>query len=148
MNTQAPERVAAFNTLLRRLGHWTENRSFEVRARRSQVVLDLRSPHIPEGDIEIALDTDRSTVKLLVADDTVVDQWDLRVTGRGGVKDNLQGTAGRHVRLTGEIRNGEVRVNRGGVAVLAAMFTREFMADALKAHREGTVPTVHNPTER
>ena len=148
MNATAIEQVPAFNTLLRRLGHWTESRNFEVRARRSQVVIDLRSPHIPEGDIEIALDVDRSTVKLLLADTDVVDQWDLRVVGRGGVKDHTPGTTGRRVRLTGEIRGGEVRVNRGGVAILSAMFTREFATDALKAHREGSAPTVHNPAER
>ena len=148
MNTETTERVAAFNTVVRRLGHWTTGREIEVRARRSQVVIDLRSPHIPDGDIEVALDTDRSSVKLLVADDTVIDQWDLRVTGRGGVKDHVkeEGT-GRRVRLTGEIRGSEVRVNRGGVAILAAMFTREFAADCRRAHREGTAPTVHNPAE-
>ncbi|MBB6039738.1 hypothetical protein [Phytomonospora endophytica] len=141
------EQVPAFNTLVRKLGHWTESRDIEIRAHRAQVVIDLRSPHIPAGDIEITLDAERSTVKLLVADDTVVDRWDLRVTGRGGVKDHVKGNAntGRRIRLTGEIRDGEIRVNRGGVAVLSALFTREFVADARRAHRDGTPVTVVDP---
>ena len=49
-------------------------------------MIDLRSPQIPAGDIEVGLSLDHSTVKLLVADNAVIDHWDLAWTGRGKVK--------------------------------------------------------------
>jgi len=52
----------------------------------------------------------------------------------------------RRVRLTGRVHSSEVRVARGGVAMLAAMFTREFVEDAKQARREGAWPTVDDPT--
>ncbi len=70
----------------RRLGTWTTARAFQVRARRGQVVIDLRSPQIPDGDIEVDLDLDHATITLLVAEETVIDQWDLAWTGRGKVR--------------------------------------------------------------
>lgn len=91
MNTQLStastvDQIHADHDSQQRLGSWTVARAFEVRARRSSVVIDLRSPQIPDGDIEIDLAVDHSTIKLLVAEDTVVDQWDLTWTGRGKVK--------------------------------------------------------------
>src|SRR4051812_14080343 len=56
----------------RKLGHWTTARHIEVKAMRSSIVLDLRSPQIEAGDIEIELLTDHSMVKLLVPEDAVV----------------------------------------------------------------------------
>lgn len=50
------------------------------------------------------------------------------------------------VRLSGGAHNSEIRVNRGGVAQLAAMCSREFIEDALRAHKAGTFPTVDDPT--
>ena len=77
-------------------------------------------------------------------DDAVVDHWDLRLTGRGRVKDGPfeQTPTSRRIRLTGQLRHGEVRVRRGGIALLAAMFTREYAADLHRANQEGTMPTV------
>jgi hypothetical protein len=92
----------------KRLGNWTTARAFQVRARRSQVVIDLRSPQIPVGDIGLDLDLDHSTIKLLVAEDSVIDQWDLAWTGRGKVKQAYHpgpAGAGRRIRLTGHIRS-------------------------------------------
>ena len=87
-------------------------------------MIDLRSPQIPDGDIEVDLDLDHATITLLVAEDTVIDQWDLAWTGRGKVKQtyhhNPAGT-GRRIRLTGQARHGEVRVHSGGIAQLSAM---------------------------
>lgn len=141
-------RVQAHYQTVKRLGHWTTARDFEVRARRGSAVLDLRSPRIPEGDIVVQVDLDHAMLKLLVPDDAVVDHWGLEWLGRGKVKD-AAGTAveipGRRIRLTGRIRHGEVRVNRAGVAVLSAMFTREFIDDARRAHKEGGMPTVADP---
>lgn len=132
----------------RKLGHWTTGRRFEVRAMRGQVVLDLRSPRIPPGDLEVEILADHSMIKLLVPEDAMVDHWDLEIIGRGRVKDGpVEPTAtGRRIKLTGRIRHGEVRIRRGGIAVLAAMFTREYVQDVRRAHRDGTSPTVANPT--
>ena len=82
-----PVRIPANYTTLKRLGNWTTERQFQVRAHRGSVVLDLRSPQIPDGDIEIDVDLDHAMVKLLVADDARVDDWDLHRTGRGRIKD-------------------------------------------------------------
>ena len=145
------DRIHVDHDSQKRLGNWTTARTFEVRSRYGQVVIDLRSPQIPDGDIEVALDLDHSTIKLLVADDAVIDQWDLAWTGRGKVKQtyhhNPAGT-GRRIRLTGHVRHGEVRVASGGIARLSAMASREYLADARRAHAEGDVPTLDDPARR
>src|SRR6185437_13078975 len=122
---------------------WTTERAFEVRARRGAAVLDLRSREIwaslthsdsdSDSEIEVRLDLDHAMVKLLVPDDAVIDSWDLRWSGRrswaGKIKDWTKqpdqadrpaGRRIRRIRLTGEVRTGEIRVHRGGIAVLSA----------------------------
>src|SRR5690242_3314586 len=134
------DRIQADHQMVKKLGHWTTGRDFEVRARRGAAVLDLRSREIPDGDIEIRLDLDHAMVKLLVPDGAVIDSWDLHWSGRrswaGKVKDwtkqpdHAAGQEdGRRIRLTGEVRTGEIRVHRGGIAVLSAMFSRAFVDD-------------------
>ncbi|MEU9020789.1 hypothetical protein [Actinomadura sp. NPDC048394] len=143
----AAERVHAYYGAVKKLGHWTDARRFEVRARRASAVLDLRSPHIPDGDIEIEVGIDHSMVKLLVPQDAEIDHWDLRYTGRGRVKDwTGENGGGRRIRITGEIKHGEMRVHRGGVATLSALFTKEFVQDARRARREGTTPVIADPS--
>jgi hypothetical protein len=141
-------RVPANNTLTKRLGNWTTARRFEVRAHRGSAVLDLRSPRIPAGDIHVQVDLDHATLKLLVADDAVIDDWDLRRSGRGGIKD-AQGPdapGGRRIVVSGHMRDGELRVHRGGIAILSAMFSRQYVADLRRAHKQGGFPTVDDPT--
>jgi hypothetical protein len=153
MNTQASttvtaDRIHADHDSLKRLGNWTAARAFEVRARHGSVVIDLRSPQIPDGDIEVELNLDHSTVKLLVAEDTSIDQWDLTWTGRGKVKQTFHHNpagAGRRIRLTGHVSHGEIRVQSGGIARLSAMTSRQYLADARRAHAEGTTPTLDDP---
>ena len=142
-----PVQIAAFNRVTKRLGNWTTERAFSVRAHRGVAVLDLRSPQIPAGDIDVDVQLGRATLKLLVPDDAVVDDWDLRRSGHGKVKDaeRPKAAGGRRIVLTGELRNAEIRVHRGGIAVLSAMFSREFLADARRARAEGRVPTVADP---
>jgi len=67
--------------------------------------------------------------------------------GRGRVKDAEGRTAagGRRIVLTGQLRHGEIRVHRGGIAQLSAMFSREYLADLRRAHAEGGFPTVDDP---
>ncbi|EFC85103.1 hypothetical protein [Parafrankia sp. EUN1f] len=143
----APVHVQAFEAIVHKLGHWTTARIFEVRARRGGALLDLRSPGIPAGDVEVRVDLDRSVLKLLVPDDAIVDQWGLRFDHRGRVKDahGRGALAGRTIRLTGRVDRGEIRVRRSGAAVLSAIFTREFLADARASRRAGHQPTVADP---
>jgi hypothetical protein len=143
-----PVRVAANHAVTKRLGHWTTERRFEVRNHRGHAVLDLRSPRIPDGDIEIAVDIDHGVVKLLLPDDAVIDDWNLRRSGSGKLKDAAgpKSGDGRRVVLTGSMRDGEIRVHRGGIAMLSAMLSQEYLADLRRAHREGGYPTVDDPT--
>ena len=142
-----PIRIAANNSVIKRLGNWTSARAFQVRAHRGQAVLDLRSPLIPGGQITIDVDLDHAVLALLVADDATVDDWDLRRIGRGRLKDSTRPSTpeGRRVVLTGQMRHGEIRVRRGGVAILAAMFSREYLADLRQARKHGRYPTVDDP---
>jgi hypothetical protein len=141
-------RIRAHSRVVKKLGHWTRARQFDVRASRGVVVLDLRSPQIGAGDIEVKLDIDHAVVKLLVADGAVIQDGDTRRIGRCRIKDwtGVSAADGRRVVLSGEMRKAEVRVHRGGIAILSAMCSREYLADALAAHREGRYPTIDDPT--
>ena len=111
-------------------------------------MIDLRSQQIPDGDIEVYLDLDHAMVKLLVAEDSVIDSWDLAWTGRGKVKQTYHHNpagAGRRIRLTGQARHGEIRVHSGGIARLSAMCSREYLADARRAHALGGTPALDDP---
>jgi hypothetical protein len=133
------ENIRAHNASIRRTGQWTTARRFDVRASRGSVVLDLLLPRIEPGEIEIQLDIDHSMVKLLVPDGANIESDDLRRVGRGRVKD-WTGTGrpgGRTIRLVGEIRSGEVRVHRGGVAIAGMMLSGESRREVREAHREG-----------
>lgn len=149
---QAPARetvrIRANGRGVKKLGHWTTARSFDVRATRGNVVLDLRSSRIEASDIEIQLDIDHATVKLLVPEGTVIDHDEVRRVGRGRVKDwtGVSAPGGRRIMLRGEMRKAEVRVHRGGIAILSAMCSREYLADALQARREGRYPTIDDPS--
>lgn len=149
--TALPEQaipIRAHSRVVKQLGHWTRARQFDVRASRGAVVLDLRSPRIAAGDIEVRLDIDHAIVKLLVPDGAVIEDGDTRRIGRCRVKDwtGISAAGGRRVVLSGEMRHAEVRVHRGGVAILSAMGSREYLADALRARREGRFPTIDDPT--
>jgi hypothetical protein len=131
--------VRAHSRVVKKLGDWTTARRFDVRASRGMVVLDLVLPEIEPGEIEIALDLDHAVLKLLVPSGTAIDDDDLRRVGRGRIKD-WTGTAspsGRRIKLVGEIRNGEVRVHRGGVALLSLLASRETRRQLREAHRAG-----------
>ena len=152
MTTQAAtareaERLHVDHAVAKRLGRWTSASRFDARVRSGVLVLDLRSPDV-KGDVEIRLDLQRSTLKLLLAEGDQVDHWDLRWTGRGQVKDDQRpsGPGGRRVRLAGHADNSEVRVHRGGMAALSAMFSRAFAQDLRQARKNGGYPTVDDPT--
>ena len=131
--------IRADNRSIKHVGDWTTARKFDVRASRSSIVLDLLLPELEPGEIEINLDLDHSMLKLLVPDGTVIDDGELRRVGRGRVKDwtGTPSAGGRVIKLTGEIRSGEVRVHRGGVAILSLLASRAHrqVREAKKAGR-------------
>ncbi|GAA1989104.1 hypothetical protein [Kitasatospora viridis] len=149
MNTLSTptERIHADHASTKRLGRWTTADTFEIKARSAAVVLDLRSPELP-AELELRIDLHRAMVKLLVPDGAVIEHWDVAWPARGRVKD-LQGPtgglAGPRVRLIGTADNSEVRVHRGGIAILSAMCSREYVDDVRRAHRTGTRPTIDDP---
>lgn len=133
------EQIRAHHRSIRRLGAWTSARRFDVRASRGSVVLDLLLPELEPGDITVQLDIDHATLILLVPDGTNIDHDELRRIGRGRVKD-WTGTGsldGRTVRLVGEMRNAEVRIHRGGVAILRLLLSRGTRQQVRQAHRQG-----------
>ena len=137
-------RIRAHGGSIRRLGHWTSARRFDVRASRGSVVLDLRSARIEPGDVEVALDVDHSMVKLLVPEDAVVDLDHVHRAGRCGFVDWSGAPApdGRAIRISGEMRGSELRINRGGIAIVSAMLTREYLTDLKQAFRANHVTSL------
>ena len=98
--------------------------------------------------MEIELAATHSTIKLLVPERAEVDEWALAFSGRARVKQTFHDRrtgGGRTIRLTGSVHNGEVLVLSGGPAQLAAIFARQFFAEARRANAEGRVPTLHDP---
>jgi len=77
----------------------------------------------------------------------MLDDWDLRRTGRSRVKDaeGPDTPGGRRIVVTGQLRSGEIRVRRAGIAMLSAMFSRAYWDDLRRAHKEGGFPTVDDP---
>jgi hypothetical protein len=131
-------RIRANRTVEKRLGDWTTARQFDVRASGGAVVLDLLLPRLEDGDIEIRLDLDRAMVKLLVPHGAVIDDSDLRYAGRGRIKDwsGVADKDGRRIRLVGELRSSEIRVHRGGVAIVSLVAAGQGRA-VRAAHRDG-----------
>src|SRR5215213_4161517 len=74
--------IRAHHRVVKNVGNWTTARRFDVRASHGVAVLDLLLPQLESGDVEVALDIDHATVKLLVPDGTVIDD-DVRRVGRG-----------------------------------------------------------------
>lgn len=138
-NAGSPTRITAHNTVIKRLGTWTTDRRFEVRATRGLVVLDLLLPRLEPGEIDIFLDVNHSTVKLFVPDGANIDGDDLRRVGRGRIKDwsGSGSPEGRLIRLSGEMRSSEVRIHRGGVAILQLLVNPRTRRDVRRAQREG-----------
>ena len=145
----ASEVIRANDRVVKRLGRWTTARRFDVKASHARVVLDLLLPPIDPGDIEVELDLDRATVTLLVPDGANVVDDDLRRVGRGRVKDwtGNPASGGRRINLLGELRHAEVRVRRGGVAILCLLGSRASRGDVRQAHREGRLDYMRDVQE-
>jgi hypothetical protein len=130
-----PAATRAHRDKVKKLGEWTTRRSFDARGPGASIVLDLLLPRIEPGDIDVALDMERSTVKLLVPHGARIDNGDLRRVGRSKVKDwtGVAETGGRRIRLLGELRRSEVRVVRGGAAIWALWLSGR-RRDVRRAH--------------
>jgi hypothetical protein len=131
--------IRANRCVVKKFGDWTTARHFDVRASHGVVVLDLLIPQLEPGDIEITLDIDHATVKLLVPDGVAINDDELRRIGRGRVKDWTGSAApgGRTIKLLGEMRDAEVRLHRGGVAILSLLTSRKTRRHVREAHRAG-----------
>jgi hypothetical protein len=136
--------IRANQRVVKKFGNWTAARRFDVRAARGIVVLDLLTPKLEPGEIEITLDIDHATVKLLVQDGAVIDDDELRRIGRGRLKDWTGSAApgGRTIKLAGEMRDAEVRVHRGGVAILSLLASRSGRKQVREAQRAGRLDRV------
>src|SRR5262252_3354180 len=135
------EQIRAHHRSIRKLGAWTTASHFDIRASRGSVVLDLLLPELEPGEITVELDIDHSTVVLLVPDGTNVDDDELRRRGRGRVKDwtGVGSPDGRTLRLTGEMRDAEVRIHRGGIAILRLLLDRHTRNQLRRAHAQGRI---------
>ena len=134
-----PVPIRAHRRTVKKLGQWTTERRFDIAASRGSVVLDFLTSHIDLGEIDIHLDLDHSVVKLLVADGTRIDDDDLRRIGRARVKDwtGQATTDGRRIKLRGELRDAEIRVHRGGIAILSLLLSSRSLRIVRQAHHEG-----------
>jgi len=139
--TVAGEQIRAHHRSVRKLGAWTTARHFDVRASRGSVVLDLLLPELEPGEITVELDIDHATVILLVPDGTNVDHDELRRVGHGRVKDwtGVGSPEGRTLELTGEMRNAEVRIHRGGIAIFRLLLARGSRRELRRAHAQGRI---------
>jgi hypothetical protein len=143
-DTEETVKILARKCSIRRMGHWTTARRFDVWAAKSSVILELRSPRIETGDIEVNLDIDHSMVKLLVPEDAIIDTGELRRVGRCGYVDwsGAPGHGGRVIHVVGQMRRSELRINRGGVAIVSAMLTGEYLADLRNAFRTNHITSL------
>lgn len=140
-----PVRIRAHHRAVSKLGQWTTARCVDIAASRGSVVLDFLTSRIEPGDIDINLDLDHAVVKLLVPDGTRIDDDDLRRVGRGRVKDRTADgtTDGRLIKLRGELRTAEVRVHRGGIAILSLLLSRGSLGIVRQAHCDGRLEPRH-----
>ncbi|MGW5124225.1 hypothetical protein ACWEQ7_09235 [Streptomyces sp. NPDC004069] len=141
------ERIHADHATVKHLGHWTEATEFDVHARHATVVLDLRSPYLAwDEPLTMDLRLVRGAITLLLPDEVAVDRRDLAFARRGRVKDAQPAAGPARLRLVGTVSDGEIRIRRGGSAQLTAMCSRGYLDDLRRAHREGGLPTVDDPT--
>lgn len=136
-------RIRADHSVVRQLGDWTAARRFDIRSSRGNLLLDLRSPRLAAGDIEIWLDLDSAVLRLLVPDGADIDDSRARRYGECRVRDRAGTGApgGRRVVLGGQLRTSEVRVRRGGQAASAARSPR-YLAGALRQRRDDLLAAI------
>jgi hypothetical protein len=139
--TPDTELIRAHRRCVRKLGTWTHARHFDIRANRGSVVVDLLLPEIEQGEIAVDFDIERATVVLLVPEGARIDDDELRRIGRGRVKDwtGAASPNGRPIKLVGEMRDAEVRIHRGGIAILRLLLSPTHRAQVRQAHREGRI---------
>ena len=82
---------------------------------------------------------------MLVPDSTRIDDDDLRRIGRARVKDwtGHATIGGRRIKIRGELRNAEIRVHRGGIAILSLLLSGRSLRIVRQAHRDGRLEQTH-----
>ena len=132
------EMVRTGSGVTRRLGEWTTAADFEVRVGSGVAVLDLLLPRIDAGEVSVHLDVDGGLVTLLVPAGSRVIDDELRWAGPGHLRDwtGDESPDGLIIRLAGEVRWGDVRIRRGGVALLS-LIRHGKAADVRRAYAEG-----------
>ena len=68
-----PVRLAASHGMIERMGAWLVPQEVTVELRHGTCTLDLRTPSLPAGGVTIAVQARHSSIKVLVAEDAVVD---------------------------------------------------------------------------
>ena len=133
------EHVTNDHTAVKKSGCWTRADRIELSGRRGATVLDLR--HLPAtsgGRLRLNLDLERSSVKLLIPRDAVIDDATLHQSGRGGVKDHSDGQAtGGRIEITGQIRSSVIHIYRTGTREADFHVVDRFLttlADRLHTH--------------
>jgi hypothetical protein len=136
-------RIRADHSVVRKLGQWTTARHFDVRSSRGNILLDLRSPRLRAGTVEIWLDLDSAVLRLLVPDGADVDDSRARRHGDCRIRDRAGTGApgGRRILLGGQLRTSEVRVQRGALPVRARRSPRN-LAGALRARRDDLLAAI------
>ena len=143
-----PVRIPANHAVTKRLGNWTTARRVPGARPPRTAPCWTCAPRRSRPATSRSTSTSTTPCSSCWSPTTrCVDDWDLRRTGRGRVKDaeGPDAAGGRRIVLTGQLRSGEIRVHRGGIAMLSAMFSREYLADLRRAHKEGGFPTVDDP---
>jgi hypothetical protein len=135
-----PVQVRARRDVVRHLGQWTTAGRFDVRVSDGAAVLDLLLPRINADEVNVRLDVDRGVVTLLVPDGARVLDDELRWAGPGRMRDwtGSESPDGMIIRLAGEVRRGQVRIRRGGVALLS-LIGHGKAADVRQAYAKGNL---------
>jgi hypothetical protein len=130
--------ILADRCAAKRLGEWTTASRFDVSTSAGVVLLDFLLPRIDTEQIDVHLDVDHGLVTLLVPDGTRIVEDDLRWVGPGHLRDwtGAASPGGRTIHLGGEVRCGDVRVRRGGVAVLSLLKHGQ-AGEVRRAYRDG-----------
>ena len=68
-----PVRLVVSHGMVERFGAWLVPQEVTVELRHSTCTLDLRTPTLPAGGVTIAVQARHSSIKVLVAEDAVVD---------------------------------------------------------------------------
>lgn len=107
--------IRAHGSSPKREGRWTVPPRVVVEAKMGSPFLDFTDAQLQSRDVEIAVDLNMGTLKLVVPDGTSINDVDL-ITKFGSIKNKVRASADPplRIRLTGETNFGSVVVRRAG----------------------------------